>query len=63
MEHPALTQFKTLFEKDQEDSRLKDYSHLIYDMAVISEGGKIDDPADFSKRVGELMADAMAQPE
>jgi len=63
MEHPALARFKSLFEKDQEDSRLKDYSHLIYDMAVISEGGKIDDPADFSKRVGELMADAMAQPE
>ncbi|MBW1891565.1 MAG: molecular chaperone HtpG, partial [Deltaproteobacteria bacterium] len=63
MEHPALARFKSLFEKDQEDPRLKDYSHLIYDMAVISEGGKIDDPADFSKRVGELMADAMAQPE
>ncbi len=63
MEHPALARFKTLFEKDRKDPRLKDYSHLIFDMAVISEGGKIDDPADFSKRVGALMADAMAQPE
>ena len=60
MDHPALEGFKALFETDKEDSRLKDYSRLIFDMALISEGGKIDDPADFSKRIGELMANAMA---
>jgi len=59
MTHPAVVGFKSMFEKDKNDPVLKDYSHLIFDMAVISEGGKIDDPADFSKRVSELMADAM----
>jgi hypothetical protein len=28
-------------------------------MAVISEGGKIDNPASFSKTMGELMAKAI----
>jgi len=60
MDHPALEGFKALFEADKEDTRLKDYSRLIFDMALISEGGKIDDPADFSKRIGDLMANAMA---
>jgi len=59
MTHPAVVGFKTLFEKDKKDPALKEYSRLIFDMALISEGGKIDDPADFSKRVGELMANAM----
>ena len=60
MDHPALAGFKALFEADKDDPRLKDYSRLIFDMALISEGGKIDDPADFSKRVGDLLANAMA---
>ena len=60
MDHAALEGFKALFEKDKDDPRLKDYSRLIFDMALISEGGKIDDPADFSKRIGDLMANVMA---
>jgi len=60
MDHPAMEGFKALFEADKDDDRLKDYSRLIFDMALISEGGKIDDPADFSKRIGDLMANAMA---
>jgi hypothetical protein len=28
-------------------------------MAVVSEGGKLDNPAHFSKMVGELMSRAM----
>jgi len=36
--------------------RLKDYIHLLLDLAVIGEGGKVDDPSRFSKLVGDLMA-------
>ncbi|MCG6909506.1 MAG: molecular chaperone HtpG [Deltaproteobacteria bacterium] len=59
MDHPALVGFKALFDADGHDPKLKEYSRLIFDMAVIGEGGKIDDPADFSKRIGDLMAHAM----
>jgi molecular chaperone HtpG len=46
---------KTLFENDPSSSKLKDYVGLIFDLAVIGEGGKVENPALFSKRVGELM--------
>ncbi|MBU1169925.1 MAG: molecular chaperone HtpG [Proteobacteria bacterium] len=57
--HPVMTRMKTLFETDTKNSILVDYCHLFLDMAIISEGGKIDDPADFSKRVGDLMTKAI----
>jgi molecular chaperone HtpG len=53
--HAVVKKMKSLFETDPVNSKLKDYVGLIYDLAVIGEGGKIDNPALFSKRVGELM--------
>ena len=46
-------------DQDRDDPRLKDYSDLLYDIAVISEGGKLDNPARFSKQLGDLMANSI----
>jgi molecular chaperone HtpG len=59
MDHPVLPKIKALFEKDKDSPLLKDYTNLLLDMAIISEGGKLENPSKFSKMVGELMADAM----
>jgi len=59
MDHPALAKIKSLYDSDRNDPRLKQYSELLIDMAVISEGGKVDNPARFSKMVGDLMAGAI----
>ncbi len=59
IQHPVLQKIKTLFERDKKDDALEDYYNLLLDMAIISEGGKIDNPSRFSKKVGELMADAL----
>ena len=37
---------------------LKDYSQLLFDMAVIGEGGKIDNPSRFNSMVGKLLTGA-----
>ena len=58
-DHPAILKMKELFEKDKKDMRLKDYSQLLLDMAVIGEGGKIDNPSRFNKQVGELLSGAI----
>lgn len=58
-DHPAVLKMKELFEKDRRDIRLKDYSQLLFDMAVIGEGGKIDNPSRFNKQVGELLSGAI----
>lgn len=56
MDHPLLARIKAMYEDDKDAPLLKDYSSLLYDMAVIAGGGKIDNPSRFSKMIGDLMA-------
>jgi molecular chaperone HtpG len=57
--HPVVTGIKTLYDKDRQDARLKDYARLLYDLALVGEGGKLENPAWFSQKVGALMAGAL----
>ncbi len=59
MDHPVVEKIKSLFENDRDNPELKDYSLLLFDMASVSEGGKLTNPTRFSKMVGDLMARAM----
>jgi molecular chaperone HtpG len=56
MDHPVMEKIRGMFEADKDDPKLKDYIHLLLDLAVIGEGGKLNDPSKFSKLVGDLMA-------
>lgn len=58
MAHPVTEKIHAMFEKDKNDAQLNNYIHLLLDLAVIGEGGKVDDPSRFSKLVGNLMAAA-----
>ncbi len=55
MDHPLLVKVKGIFEASKEDAALKDYALFLYDLAVVSEGGKLDDPARFNKMIGLLV--------
>ncbi len=57
--HPVVGKIKTLFEQDRENPAIQDYSDLLFDMAVIGEGGKVSNPSRFNKLVGDLMANAL----
>jgi molecular chaperone HtpG len=59
IEHPVFEKIKNLYEKDKNDPSLTDYSHLLLDIAVIGEGGKVENPARLSKMIGDLMTKAM----
>ncbi len=59
VDHPVMGKIKELFETDTTNPVLKDYSDLLFDIAVISEGGKLDNPARFSKQLGDLMTKAI----
>ena len=59
VDHPVIDKIKGLFETDTTNPALQDYSELLLDIAVISEGGKIDNPARFSKLLGDMMAKAL----
>ncbi|MEN8211844.1 MAG: molecular chaperone HtpG [Thermodesulfobacteriota bacterium] len=57
--HPVMGKIKELFETDTTNPVLTDYSEILFDIAVISEGGKLDNPARFSKQLGDLMTKAI----
>jgi len=54
--HPVMAKMKEIFETDTTNPVLKEYSELLFDIAVISEGGKLENPARFSRQLGDLMA-------
>jgi molecular chaperone HtpG len=58
VEHPLMSKIKTLFESDRANPVLQDYCDLLFDLAVIAEGGKLENPSKFSRLVGEAMANA-----
>lgn len=61
VDHPVLAKLKTRFENDRDNPSLQQLSELLFDMATIGEGGKIDNPSRFSETVGALMAQALDQ--
>jgi molecular chaperone HtpG len=61
MAHPLMGRINALFENDRDSSALDDYCEMLFDLAVIAEGGKLENPSKFSRLVGEAMAKSMAQ--
>ncbi|MCF8110874.1 MAG: molecular chaperone HtpG [Desulfobacteraceae bacterium] len=59
--HPVMEKIRKIHENNPEDESLKDYSRLLYDLAVIAEGGKVENPSRFNKMVGDLMAGAIRE--
>lgn len=59
--HPVMEKIQLIFEKNNEDNLLTDYSNLLYDLAIVTEGGKVENPARFSKLIGELMTKALKE--
>jgi molecular chaperone HtpG len=49
--HPIVERMKS----ESDASRFSDWSHILFDQATLAEGGQLDDPATFVKRLNELM--------
>jgi molecular chaperone HtpG len=48
-DHAMITRLK------KEDARFADWSNLLFDQALLAEGGQLEDPAGFVKRMNSLM--------
>jgi len=51
-EHKLVKRMET----ETEDAAFKDLAHLLFDQALLAEGGQLDDPAGFLKRMNRLIA-------
>jgi molecular chaperone HtpG len=59
--HPILKVMTDIFKSNKEDSRLAEYTELLYDQALLTEGSAIKDPLRFTRLVSELMVKAAAK--
>jgi molecular chaperone HtpG len=53
-EHPLVARLKST---DSASAHFKDWSLILFDQAVLAEGGQLDDPAGFVKRLNAMMLD------
>ncbi|MBI2319422.1 MAG: molecular chaperone HtpG [Betaproteobacteria bacterium] len=51
--HPMVQRLKSA--DRQTDTRFSDWSHLLFEQALLAEGGQLEDPAGFVRRTNELM--------
>jgi molecular chaperone HtpG len=50
-EHPLLLRLKS----EPDDQRFADLTNVLFEQAILAEGGKLDDPANFVKRLNALL--------
>ena len=51
-DHPLVKRLN----KETEENRFADWTHLLFDQAMLSEGGQLDDPAAFVTRINKLLS-------
>ncbi len=49
--HPLVVRMK----EEQDDTRFADLTHILFDQAILSEGGQLDDPAAFVHKLNGLL--------
>ena len=59
-DHPLIANLQRLHTADPDGDEFKNWIHLLYDQALLSEGSPIEDPALFAARMTELMTSATA---
>ena len=50
--HPLVTRLKY---EDAAGARFGDWAHILFDQALLAEGGSLADPASFVKRLNEML--------
>jgi molecular chaperone HtpG len=54
--HPLVERLKST----EDESAFADLAHVLYDQAMLAEGGELDDPATFVQRVNKLIVEGLA---
>jgi len=54
--HPLIERLKDTADGEA----FADLAHVLYDQAMLAEGGELDDPASFVRRVNKLIVEGLA---
>ena len=54
--HPIIQRLHT----ETDNDRVKDWSHILYDQALLSEGGQLADPAEFVRKLNHMFIELTA---
>ena len=57
--NPQHKLIKNLIDNDE---RLDDWAHILFDSAALSEGAQLENPAEYVKRVNSLLSDSVKEP-
>jgi molecular chaperone HtpG len=52
-DHPLVRRMQ----REAEGAGFDDWAHILFDQALLSEGGKLDDPAAFVQRMNQVLLD------
>ncbi|MCK5386667.1 MAG: molecular chaperone HtpG [Gammaproteobacteria bacterium] len=55
VDHPLVKRLSD----EQDDDKFKDWSHLLFEQAMLSEGGQLEDPVAFVTRINQLLLETM----
>ncbi len=58
-EHAIVKSLQGLFDKNPDDPRIERTARLLQGQAILAEGGQLDDPAQFSRLLSELMESSL----
>ena len=51
LQHPIVQRLRD----ESDEARFADWSQILFDQATLAEGGRLEDPAAFVKRLNDLM--------
>lgn len=54
-EHPLVSHLSKRYESDKDSPELAKTASMLYQLALLAEGGELDDPSGFSKSVAEIL--------
>ena len=58
-DHALIQKLCALHAENAEDNRISEFGELLYAHALLSEGGQLDNPARYAKRMASVMANAL----
>jgi molecular chaperone HtpG len=58
-EHPLVKRLQEIFEADAKDARIANFAQLLFGQAQLAEGAELSNPAAFSRKLADLMLEAL----